>query len=187
MKDLALLTLRLVSGGLLAGHGAQKLFGWFGGHGLTGTRQMMNSLGVQPADGWAWAAGGSEFAGGVLTALGLFWPLGPTTVAAPMTIATGTVHWGKPIWATQGGAELPVTNLAVAAALAALGPGSLSLDRLLRIRLRRSLVLVAAAGTACGVGWVLTGQPRPGPSARPAPPAEAPRPVAAGQGPDSEG
>src|SRR5207249_11192642 len=68
-----------------------------------------------------------------LTALGALEPLGPLTILAPMGVAIGKAHAGKPIWATEGGAELPVTNAAIALALVLLGPGRFSLDRLLRI------------------------------------------------------
>jgi putative oxidoreductase len=68
-------------------------------------------MGMKPGDRWALAAGGSEFVGGLLTALGFLWPLGPITEMAPTGMALGTVRWGKPIWATSGGGELPVTKL----------------------------------------------------------------------------
>jgi putative oxidoreductase len=104
MKDLGLLVLRGTAGGLLAGHGAQKLFGWFGGYGLEGTAGWLESLGLRPAREWALLAGVGEFGGGLLTALGLFHPVGPLMLLGPMAMATGKVHWGKSIWATEGGA-----------------------------------------------------------------------------------
>ncbi len=155
MKDLGLLALRVTTGGLLAGHGAQKLFGKFGGHGLEGTGGFMESLGMKPGQQWAMLAGGSEFAGGVLTALGLLSPIGPITMLAPMAMATGTVHRGKPIWGSEGGAELPVSNMAVAAALALSGPGKISLDSLLGIRVPKTLTMLVALGTAAGIGYGL--------------------------------
>ena len=175
--DLGMLTLRLVAGGLLAGHGAQKLFGWFGGHGQQGTAGWLESLGFRPGRHWALAAGVSEFGGGLLTGLGLLNPLGPITMMAPMTMATVKVHWGKPIWVTAGGAELPVTNMAIAAAVAAGGPGRYSLDRLLRIRLPWQLTVLAAAGTAVVVGLGLMSRP-------PAPPPDAAATELQAQGPE---
>jgi putative oxidoreductase len=151
MSDLGLLLLRVVSGGLLAGHGAQKLFGWFGGHGPGGTARFLESIGVKPGHRWAFAAGASEFGSGLLTALGFLWPIGPITELAPMAMAMGTVHWGKPIWATAGGGELPVINMATAVSLAMTGPGRLSLDRLLGVRMRWPLTALAAAGVVGGV------------------------------------
>jgi putative oxidoreductase len=155
MNDLGLLILRGTAGGLLAGHGAQKLFGWFGGYGLEGTGGWLESLGLRPGKPWAVLAGVGEFGGGLLTALGLFHPLGPLMMLGPMGIATGKVHWGKPIWVTEGGAELPLTNMAIGVALALSGPGAYSLDRMLGIRVPTALipltVLAVAGGTALGL------------------------------------
>ena len=144
--DLGLLALRLTTGSLLAGHGAQKLFGWFGGHGLRGTAGWLESLGLRPGKPWALAAGASEFAGGVLTALGLLNPVGPAAAVGAMSMATAKGHRGKPIWVTSGGAELPLTNTAIALALAATGPGKYSLDRALGIKLPRWLIIPGVAG-----------------------------------------
>jgi putative oxidoreductase len=144
-----------VIGGFLTGHGSQKLFGWFSRPGPEGTAGFLESIGVKPGDRWAVAAGASEFVGGLLTALGLLWPLGPITAMAPMVMAAGTVHWGKPIWATSGGAELPVTNLAVVTSLAMTGPGRISLDRLLRVRMPWQLTALTALGVAGGVAFGL--------------------------------
>src|SRR4051812_23192217 len=123
-SDLGQLVLRLAVGGLLAGHGAQKLFGWFGGPGMEGTSGWLASIGYQPAKPWAALAGLSEFGGGALTALGLLHPLGPIATLGAMAVATIDVHGGKPVWATEGGAELPITNMAAATALALSGPGA---------------------------------------------------------------
>jgi putative oxidoreductase len=155
MKDVGLLVLRLVAGGLLAGHGAQKLFGWFGGYGPAGTGGWLESLGLRPGKQWALLAGGSEFGSGVLTALGLGSPLGPIGMLAPMAVATRTVHWGKPIWAGEGGAELPAMYAAAGTALALTGPGRYSLDRALGLRVPPVLGLLAAAGVAAGVAVTL--------------------------------
>jgi putative oxidoreductase len=171
MKDLGLLVLRGTAGGLLAGHGAQKLFGAFGGNGLKGTAGWLESLGFRPGQPWALLAGTGEFGGGLLTALGLFHPLGPIMLLGPMSIATGKVHWGKPIWATEGGAELPVTNMAIGVALALIGPGSHSLDRLLGIRVPTAFVPIALLAVAGGTTFGLLQQPAP--AAESSPPEEA--------------
>lgn len=134
-NDLAVLSFRLVLGGLLAGHGAQKLFERFNDPGKEGTSGFMEMLGLKPGRPWAYLAGGSEFGGGVLTALGLLHPVGTVFVTGSMAMATTTAHGGKSIWVTEGGAELPVTNIAGARAIILGGPGKWSLDRALGIQL----------------------------------------------------
>jgi putative oxidoreductase len=156
MGNVALFLLRLTVGGLLAGHGAQKLFGWFEGPGMAGTRGMMDSIGLKPGHRWAPLAGISEFGGGLMTALGLGGPLGPIAAMGSMGMATGTVHRGKPIWVTKGGAELPVTNIAVLSALALCGPGRFSLDRMFGVRVPAWLTGIAVAATVAGMGQGLS-------------------------------
>ena len=168
MKNLGLFILRLTVGGLMAGHGAQKLFGWFGGHGLQGTAGWLESMGLRPGRQWALLAGLSEFGGGVLTLLGFLNPLGPLGTIGAMGMATAKVHWGKPIWVTSGGAELPVTNIAAALAVGLAGPGDFSLDKALGVRLPRRLVLIpglllAAVGVATGL--IVSTRPQPQPQA----------------------
>lgn len=149
MRSLGLFILRVVYGGLLAGHGGQKLFGWFKGPGLQGTSRWLESMGLQPGERWARLAAASELGGGTLTAAGFLNPVGPLLSMGAMGMATAKVHWGKPIWVSSGGAELPVTNLAIATSLALAGPGKLSLDGLLGTKLPRWLVvpgMLAVAG-----------------------------------------
>ena len=124
--DLALLILRLTVGLLVAGHGAQKLFGWFGGFGLKGTAGWLHSQGFRPAGIWTALAVLTEVGEGVLFALGLWSPLGALGVAASMLTAI-KLHWPK-VWVTQGGFEYALVNLAVAAAVGFVGPGRFSLD-----------------------------------------------------------
>jgi putative oxidoreductase len=135
VNESAPLIVRLAQGSLMAGHGAQKLFGAFEGPGLEGTSGFMEMLGLRPGRPWAYLAGVSEFGGGVLTALGLLNPLGPLGVIGAMSMATRKAHWGRPIWVTEGGAELPVLNIAVSTALMIREPDRYSLDRALGIRL----------------------------------------------------
>ena len=165
-QDLGLLALRVSTGALLAGHGAQKLFGAFGGYGLEGTGGWLESLGLKPGKQWALAAGLGEFGGGVLTALGLATPLGLLGVTGSMGMAIAKAHWGKPIRASAGGAELPVMNLTAAATLAMAGPGRYSLDRALGLRVPRWMTLGGLALTVAAVAIGAASQP------------EAPAPVA---------
>lgn len=137
MGNLALLVLRAALGSLMMGHGAQKLFGSFGGPGLEGTAGWMESIGLRPGKQWALMGGGAEFGGGLLTLLGFLNPLGPLGVIGSMAMATVKAHWDQPIWVTEGGAELPVTNTAAATAIMLAGPGRLSFDNALGIRLPR--------------------------------------------------
>ena len=159
MGGLAALVLRVALGGLLAGHGAQKAFGWFNGPGMEGTSGFMEMLGLRPGRPWAALAALSELGGGVLTVLGLLGPLGPLGVIGSMSIATTKAHWGKPIWVTEGGAELPVTNIAAALALILNGPGKYSLDRALGIRLPGWLAPLGLAGILITVLYAGVGAP----------------------------
>ena len=149
--DIGLLALRLTAGGLVAGHGAQKLFGAFGGHGLEGTAGWLESLGLKPGKVWAGLAGASEFGGGTLTALGLGGPIGPIAMQGAMATAARKVHRNKPIWLTEGGAEAPLFYSVAGVALGLAGPGRYSLDRLFRVRISKPLVALTAAGVAAGI------------------------------------
>ncbi len=120
--------LRLTLGGLFVGHGSQKLLGWFGGHGLDGTAQMFESLGLRPGKTHAIAAGAAEAGGGALMVAGLATPLAASAVTATMLTAIHRVHLKNGPWATNGGYEYNLVLIAAALALAEVGPGSLSLD-----------------------------------------------------------
>ena len=162
MIDVAVLILRIAAGALLAGHGAQKIFGLFGGPGPRGTREMIASLGLRPAWLWVPLAGLTELGGGFLTILGLLSPLGPLGILASMAIAIFRAHRGKPLWATAGGAELPVLYSAVVIAVAVAGPGRYSVDAALGIVLPPALVWAAVAAVAVGVIAALASSSRPG-------------------------
>jgi putative oxidoreductase len=150
--DIALLILRLVVGLYLIGHGSQKLFGWFGGGGLSGTSQHMRGIGFRPALPWTLAAGLAEAGGGLLLALGLLSPLGSLGVIAAMLVASFSAHWGKGLLGMTGGPELPFTYIAVAVAVAIAGPGRYALDSWLGIALPEPITgLVLSALTLLGV------------------------------------
>lgn len=111
---LGILAMRLAGGTLLAMHGAQKLFGSFNGPGLETWTVHVESMGIRPAKVFGPLGALSEFGGGTLTALGLLNPLGPLAAIASMTVAARKVHWGKPVFVTEGGAELPLINIGLA-------------------------------------------------------------------------
>src|ERR687898_2681599 len=157
VNESAPMIVRVAQGSLMAGHGAQKLFGAFGGPGVEGTSQVMEMLGLKPGQPWATLAGVSEFGGGVLTALGLLNPLGPLGVIGSMSIATTKAHWGKPIWVTEGGADLPVLNIAVSTALMIREPDKYSLDRILGIRLPTWIGPLGLAGILLTVRYTGVG------------------------------
>ncbi len=158
--DLALLVLRLVVGLLFVGHGAQKLFGVFGGGGLEGTAGMFDNIGLQP--GWlhARAAGTAEFLGGALIALGLFTPFAAAALIGVMTTAVITVHARNGIWNTNQGYEFNVVLSAAVFALAGIGAGAWSLDNAFGFDLHGVIWAVAAlaVGIIGGVGSVISGR-----------------------------
>jgi len=142
MAAFGLLILRVVVGLILAGHGAQKLFGWWGGPGMEGWTQMVAKLRIRPAQPWAWVAALAEFGGGILLALGFLSPLGNLAIAGSMLVAIATVHLPRGFWITKGGYEFNLALLAAVAALALTGPGAYSLDAALRIQLPEPLTLL---------------------------------------------
>jgi putative oxidoreductase len=128
MIDLALLILRLTVGLIMAAHGAQKLFGWFGGRGLHQHGQWMESLGLRPGWLWAWANVLAEFGGGVLLALGVLTPVAAATIVGAMLMAIALVHRPAGFWNQSGGYEYNVLLIAAAFALGLAGPGTYALQ-----------------------------------------------------------
>lgn len=126
--DAGLLIARVVFGLLMAAHGTQKLFGWFGGYGLAGTAGFFEQLGFRPGRFFAATAAGTELAAGLLVAFGLLGPLGPALIVSVMIVAAATVHWQHGLFAQNNGIEVPLLYAATAAALALTGPGAFSLD-----------------------------------------------------------
>jgi putative oxidoreductase len=163
MAALGLLILRLVVGLTLAAHGSQKLFGLWGGPGMTGWTQTVQKLRIQPAQPWAWVAALSEFGGGLLLALGLVSPLGSLAIVGAMVVAIATVHLSRGFWNSKGGFEFNLSLIAAAVALALNGPGAYSLDSALRIHLPEPLtLLVGTIALIVGVAVTLgTRSPQP--------------------------
>ncbi|MFE0192760.1 DoxX family protein [Streptomyces sp. NPDC059008] len=126
--DAGLLLLRLSVGLIMAGHGAQKLFGLFGGDGLTATGKGFAALGYRPGEFFAGLAGVSEFLGGLGLAAGLLTPLAAAALIGVMINAMA-LSAPKGLWGQSGGLEYPLTITVVALAVAAIGPGRLALDR----------------------------------------------------------
>jgi putative oxidoreductase len=126
--DGGLFIVRFVFGALMAAHGSQKLFGWFGGYGLAGTGAFFEGLGFRPGPFFAAVAGLAETLGGLLLAVGLFEPVGAMAVIAVMIVAIGSVHWRHGLFATTNGVEVPLLYASAATALILIGPGAYSLD-----------------------------------------------------------
>ena len=126
-RDLGLLALRLGVGATLVAHGTQKLFGWFGGHGLAGTAGFFESIGFTPGRANALLAGAGEAGGGSLLALGLATPAAGAAVAGTMAVAA-SMHKDNGFFAQDGGLEYPAVLALTAGAIALSGPGRLSLD-----------------------------------------------------------
>jgi putative oxidoreductase len=167
MLSLGLLILRLVVGLTLAGHGAQKLFGWWGGSGMKGWTEMVRKLRIRPAGPWAWVAALSEFGGGLLVAVGLLSPLGNLAIAGSMLVAIATVHLAKGFWIGKGGYEFNLLIIAAVAALALTGTGTYSLDHVLRIQLPEPLTLIAGTiALIAGVAATLVSRTSQGVSER---------------------
>ncbi|MGD6832886.1 DoxX family protein [Sutcliffiella halmapala] len=131
MINIGLLFIRLIVGLLFVGHGAQKLFGWFGGYGLKGTGGWFESIGMKPGVTIALFAGLAELIGGILLALGLLTPLAAVLIAGTMIMAIIKVHAPNGLWATANGYEYQLTLIAVVIGIALIGPGQFALDALL--------------------------------------------------------
>jgi putative oxidoreductase len=125
-----LLIVRLVFGLVMAAHGAQKLFGWFGGYGLAATGGFFETVGFRPGRLMAAMAGLGEFASGLLIVLGLLGPSGPALMLSVMVVAS-SMHWSKGLFVTTNGIEVPLLYAAVGVGLALTGFGAYSLDAVL--------------------------------------------------------
>ena len=168
LLSIGLLLARLFLGLGLAAHGAQKLFGWFGGYGLKGTGGFFEgTLGLKPGVLFAFMSGMGEFGGGLLVAIGWLGPIGPALIIAVMVVAIVTVHWEHGFFVSSNGVELPLMNIACALALTFAGFGAYSVDALLPIyalgtpQVAWIAILIAVAGALLS----LIGRKPPAPAA----------------------
>jgi putative oxidoreductase len=165
------LALRGLVGGLFVGHGTQKLFGWFGGPGLDGASGMMEKLDLRPPRRHAMLAGGAETIGGALLALGALTPLSTAMLTGSMVTAIRKVHAPNGPWITGGGWEYNAVLIAALTALAADGPGSLSVDRKALPRLHGAGWALASLAAGVGGSYLmerapLNQEPAPEPTGR---------------------
>ncbi len=153
--SIALLILRLGIGLTLVGHGAQKLFGWFGGPGLTRLRQGFEKQGFRPVWTWVALAIVGEVGGGLSIALGFLTPLGAAGILGAMAMATFKSHWKNGFWLNKGGYEYSLVLMIVSIAIGLIGPGRYALDTLFGIALPQALlfgVLAVAALLVVAIG-----------------------------------
>jgi putative oxidoreductase len=151
LLNLGLLLIRVIFGLVMVAHGAQKLFGWFGGYGLAGTGGFFESIGFRPGRMFAAAAALSEFVGGWLFALGLFGPVGPALILAVMLVASISVHWRNGLFAATNGVEVPLLFATGVVGVALIGFGTFSLDAVLGLA---TVWTPALIGLALAVGVI---------------------------------
>ena len=161
--DIGRTALRLVIGPLFVGHGTQKLFGWFGGHGLDATAGMFEGkLGLKPGKRHATAAGASEAIGGALLTVGALTPVAAGLITGTMITAIRKVHAPNGPWVTQGGYEYNAVLIAAVLALTADGPGRPSVDATAFPRLKGdALALATFAGAAAASAYLTADRSEP--------------------------
>lgn len=161
---IAVLILRLVGGLILAAHGVQKLFGWFGGPGMAKWEQGLQAQGFKPARFWAYLNILGEVGGGLSLIFGFLTPLGAAGGFGTMVMAMGKAHWKNGFFNSKRGIEFTLAVLAIATAVGLAGPGTISLDQLFGIQPNTLLfIILALVGVLVDiVGLVMT---RPAPSA----------------------
>jgi putative oxidoreductase len=169
LVSLALLVLRLVVGLTLAGHGAQKVFGWWGGPGMKAWSEGVAKMRIRPAIPFAWLAALAELGGGLVLALGFLSPLGSLAIIGTMLVAIATVHWPNGFWNTKRGYEFNLTLIAAVVAVGLAGPGTYSIDQAIGFHLPEpATFLIGVAAVILGVAGMLAFR-SPKPAVQPTP------------------
>lgn len=132
----ATLPLRLIAGTIFSAHGAQKLFAWFGGYGLDGTGQWMESIGLAPGFLMALLAGSAEFIGGLLLIVGLLTRPASLVLAITMLVAIFSVHFANGLFMSNNGYEFALALFAISVALMIQGGGKLSIDNIISNKIK---------------------------------------------------
>lgn len=134
--SLAPVALRIAAGIIFMAHGAQKLFGWFGGYGLEGTGQWMASIGLEPGYFMALMAGSAEFFGGLFLLLGLLTRATSLVLAFTMLVAIVTVHLPNGLFMSNNGYEFGLALMVISISTTISGAGRFSIDNLLNVRFK---------------------------------------------------
>ena len=153
--DIGTVAIRGVVGPLFVGHGTQKLFGWFGGHGVEGTAGFFENVGLRPGRRNAIAAGATEALGGLLLTLGAFTPLAGTLISSTMVTAVRKVHAKNGPWVTDQGFEYNIVLVAAITELVERGPGRPSVDARLFPNLRGTGWALASVGAAVAGSYLI--------------------------------
>ncbi len=165
LTAVGILVLRIALGGIFFGHGAQKLFSWFGGRGISGHAGFLESLGLRPSRLLAVVSGLGEFFGGLGVLFGFLMPLPAAAIIGAMTVAIIRVHWTKGFWNHDGGIEYPLVLAVLAFVIGLVGPGRFSLDGAFGVGLPApQTFIVVLVLTALVVTWAVT---RPAPRKQP--------------------
>ncbi|HET7376770.1 MAG TPA: DoxX family protein [Anaerolineae bacterium] len=156
LPQIGLLILRVTIGLLFAAHGAQKLFGWFGGSGIDGHANLLASMGLQPSRLWAAINALAEFGGGLLMVLGILTPVAAAVLIAAMVMAIIKVHWPRGFWNKDGGYEFPLTLIAATMMIGLAGPGAGALNpavfaKLPQLQLFEVSLVISLIGVAIGL------------------------------------
>jgi putative oxidoreductase len=157
--DISILILQLAVGLTFAAHGAQKLFGWWGGPGLEGWEGAMRHMGFRPARLFALTSALIELGGGLFLAVGLATPFVAALLVAQAVVIIGQVHWANGFFNAKSGIEFPLLLGVGAAAVGLAGPGAASVDAALGLAVDPTLRVLLVAGSI-GAGLIALSVPR---------------------------